>query len=44
MERPENKFAVADLGAASVETRGGDEKLVEIGGRQPLESGIADDD
>ena len=44
MERIEHDTDTLDLGAASVETRGGDVKLTEIGGQLPAMSGIGTDD
>lgn len=44
MNRIEHDPDTIDLGAASVETRGGDVKLTEIGGQQPAMSGIGADD
>lgn len=44
MNRIEEHADIVDLGTASVETRGGDVRLTEIGGKQPAMSGIGADD
>lgn len=44
MDRIEHDADTTDLGAASIETRGGDVRLTEIGGKQPAMAGIGADD